>query len=85
MNSGISNYDLNNELDNFIAYVDSFYGQNDPVYPMKAIVGDLPLDKSAILDATHEYLSQLSLRENLTPIHGVVGIHLIEKGLEIFY
>ena len=66
MNSGTSNTDLNNELSNFISYVDSFYGQNDPVYPMKSIVGDLPLDKSAILDATYEYLSTISKRKSDT-------------------
>ena len=69
MNSGYqttSNTDLNNELSNFIDYVDSFYGQNDPVYPMKSIVGDLPLDKSAILDATYEYLSTISKRKSDT-------------------
>ena len=63
MNSGTSNYDLNNELENFIDYVYSFYGQNDPVYPMKSIVGNLPLDKSAILDATYEYLSTINKRK----------------------
>ena len=61
-----SNTDLNNELSNFIDYVDSFYGQNDPVYPMKSIVGDLPLDKSAILDATYEYLSTITKRKSDT-------------------
>ena len=66
MNSGTSNYDLNNELENFIDYVYSFYGQNDPVYPMKSIVGNLPLDKSAILDATYEYLSTINKRKSDT-------------------
>ena len=58
--------DLNRELSDFIDYVLSFYGENDPVYPMKSIVGDLPLDKSAILDATYEYLSTISKRKSDT-------------------
>ena len=58
--------DLNKELSDFIDYVLSFYGENDPVYPMKSIVGDLPLDKSAILDATYEYLSTISKRKSDT-------------------
>ena len=33
---------------------------------MKSIVGDLPLDKSAILDATYEYLSTISKRNSDT-------------------
>ena len=34
MNSGTTNTDLNDMLTNFVDYVDSFYGQNDPLYPM---------------------------------------------------
>ena len=33
---------------------------------MKSIVGDLPLDKSAILDATYEYLSTINKRKSDT-------------------
>ena len=66
MNSGTTSTELNDMLTNFVDYVDSFYGQNDPVYPMKSIVGDLPLDKSAILDATYEYLSTISKRKSDT-------------------
>ena len=34
MNSGQSNTRLNDMLTNFVEYVDSFYGVNDPLYPM---------------------------------------------------
>ncbi len=34
MNSGTSSTELNDMLTNFVNYVDSFYGQNDPLYPM---------------------------------------------------
>ena len=34
MNSGQSNTKLNDMLTNFVEYVDSFYGVNDPLYPM---------------------------------------------------
>ena len=34
MNSGTSSTELNDMLTNFANYVDSFYGVNDPLYPM---------------------------------------------------
>ena len=41
--------DLNKELRDFIDYVFSFYGDVDPVYPMRKVIGDAPLNKSDIL------------------------------------
>ena len=34
MNSGTSNTRLNDMLTDFVDYVDSFYGVNDPLYPL---------------------------------------------------
>ena len=34
MNSGTSSTELNDMLTNFVNYVDSFYGVNDPLYPI---------------------------------------------------
>ena len=58
--------DLNKELKDFIDYVFSFYGDVDPVYPMRKVIGDAPLNKSDILDATYDYLSAFSKRNSET-------------------
>ena len=34
MNSGTTSTELNDMLTDFVNYVDSFYGLNDPIYPM---------------------------------------------------
>ncbi len=34
MNSGTPSTHLNDMFTDFVNYVDSFYGQNDPLYPM---------------------------------------------------
>ena len=43
-------------LTEFVNYVDSFYGVNDPLYPL--IKDGQPLSKVDILGATEKYLSQ---------------------------
>ena len=48
------------ELTNFIKYVDSFYGVNDPLYPMMSRETKQPLTKFDILRATENYLSMCS-------------------------
>ena len=60
MNSGTSSTELNDMLTNFVKYVDSFYGQNDPLYPMMSRETKQPLNKHDILCATYHYLSQCS-------------------------
>ena len=57
MNSGTSSTELNDMLTNFVKYVDSFYGVNDPLYPMMSQVTKQPLTKYDILSATENYLS----------------------------
>ena len=57
MNSGTSSTELNDMLTNFVKYVDSFYGQDDPLYPMMSRETKPPLNKHAILCATENYLS----------------------------
>ena len=56
MNSGTYSTELNDMLTNFVEYVDSFYGVNDPLYPL--IKEGKPLSKVDILGATEKYLSQ---------------------------
>ena len=55
MNSGTSSTELNDMLTNFVNYVDSFYGVNDPLYPL--VKDGKPLSKVDILGATEKYLS----------------------------
>ena len=56
MNSGTTSTELNDMLTNFVEYVDSFYGVNDPLYPL--IKDGNPLSKVDILGATEKYLGQ---------------------------
>ena len=63
MNSGTSSTELNDMLTNFANYVDSFYGVNDPLYPMMNQETKQPLSKADILGATEKYLSLCSYYE----------------------
>ena len=58
MNSGTSSTELNDMLTNFVEYVDSFYGVNDPLYPL--VKDGKPLSKVDILGATEKYLGNCS-------------------------
>ena len=60
MNSGTTSTELNDMLTDFVNYVDSFYGLNDPIYPMTYKDTGLPLTKVDILGATEKYLSMCS-------------------------
>jgi hypothetical protein len=60
MKSGQSSTELNDMLTNFVSYVDSFYGVNDPLYPMMSRETKQPLNKHDILCATENYLSMCS-------------------------
>ena len=60
MNSGTTSTELNDMLTNFVDYVDSFYGSNDPLYPMMSRETTQPLTKFDILRATENYLSMCS-------------------------
>ena len=64
MNSGTSSTELNDMLTDFVNYVDSFYGQNDPIYPMMNQITKQPLTKYDILSATENYLSMCSDENN---------------------
>ena len=57
MNSGTTSTELNDMLTNFVEYVDSFYGVNDPLYPMMNQETKQPLCKLDIYGATERYLS----------------------------
>ena len=56
MNSGTTSTELNDMLTNFVEYVDSFYGVNDPLYPL--VKEGKPLSKVDILGATEKNLGQ---------------------------
>ena len=56
MNSGNSSTELNDMLTEFVNYVDSFYGQNDPLYPMMSRETKQPLTKFDIHRASENYL-----------------------------
>ena len=60
MNSGTSSTELNDMFTDFVNYVDSFYGQNDPLYPMMSRETKQPLTKFDIYRATEYYLAQCS-------------------------
>jgi len=60
MNSGQSNTRLNDMLTEFVDYVDSFYGVNDPLYPMMSRETKQPLNKTDIYGATQNHLSMCS-------------------------
>ena len=57
MNLGTSSTERNDMLTEFVNYVDSFYGLNDPIYPMTYKDTGLPLTKLDIYGATEKYLS----------------------------
>ena len=57
MNLGTTSTELNDMLTGFVDYVDSFYGLNDPIYPMTYKDTGLPLTKLDIYGATEKYLS----------------------------
>ena len=60
MNSGTSNTRLNDMFTDFVNYVDSFYGQNDPLYPMMSQETKQPLTKFDILRATENYFNRIT-------------------------
>ena len=64
MNSGTSNTRLNDMLTEFVDYVDSFYGVNDPLYPLMSRETGQPLNKHDIYGATQNYLSMCSDKTN---------------------
>ena len=64
MNSGTSNTELTDMLTNFVNYVDSFYGQSDPLYPMMSQVTKQPLSKHDIYAATANYLTMCNDETN---------------------
>ena len=59
MNSGTSSTELNDMLTNFVKYVDSFYGVNDPLYPMMS------------RETNNHLLSLTSLVQQRTTYHNV--------------
>ena len=63
MNSGESSTGLNDMLTDFVKYVDSFYGVNDPLYPMMNVETKQPLNTVDIYRATQNYLAMCDKAE----------------------
>ena len=84
MNSGTSSTELNDMLTEFVNYVDSFYGQNDPLYPMMSQETKQPLTKYDILRATENYLSMCS-DKTTSLVNGGMETLLTEKESETSY
>ena len=51
-------------LTQFVNYVDSFYGTNDPIYPMMSRETGQPLNTHDILCASHNYLKMCQDKTN---------------------
>ena len=51
-------------LTQFVDYVDSFYGTNDPIYPMMSRETKQPLTKVDILRASQNYLKMCQDKSN---------------------
>ena len=61
MEEGMTIHEIERELlTYFVNYVDSFYGVNDPLYPMMNVQTKQPLTKFDIARATGHYLAQCS-------------------------
>ena len=54
MNSGTKETDSTMMFTDFVDYVDSFYGVNDPLYPL--LKNGQPLSRVDIYEAVYEYL-----------------------------
>ena len=52
------------DIQEFVDYVDSFYGQNDPLYPMMSRETKQPLTQMDIHRATANYLAMCSDESN---------------------
>ena len=85
MNSGTPSTELNDMLTDFANYVDSFYGVNDPLYPMINQETKQPLSKEDIYAATYHYLSRCSDKRVANCEWGGMETHLIVRESETFY
>ena len=84
MNSGQSSTELNDMLTNFVNYVDSFYGVNDPLYPMMSQETKQPLTKFDILEQQRTTYQCVVIRPTSLALGGM-ETHLTERESETFY
>ena len=84
MNSGTTSTELNDMLTNFANYVDSFYGVNDPLYPMINQETKQPLSKEDIYVLHITTYHNVVTRE-LQIARGGMETHLIVRESETFY
>ena len=59
-----STQSVQQELDDFVDYIDSFYGVNDPLYPLVKETDGSSLNRSDILSAIQFYLSKIVASNN---------------------
>ena len=74
MTSNSIDYDILFERDGkeFIDYVDSFYGTNDPLYPLMSAETKQPLNKFDIKRATQTYIERIE-KGDLEYVHYTWG------------
>ena len=64
--------DYPNNVTEFVDYVDSFYGTNDPLYPLMSAETKQPLHKTDILRATLNYIDKC-MKGDLEYVHYTWG------------
>ena len=60
------------DVDQFVDYVDSFYGVNDPLYPLMSAETKQPLNKFDIKRATQTYIERIE-KGDLEYVHYTWG------------
>ena len=81
MNSGTTSNRLNEMFTDFVDYVDSFYGQNDPLYPLEK--NGQPLSRVDITKQFTNTYSYVLMRVKHSTL-GETETHLTEKESETF-
>ena len=71
-------------LTEFVNYVDSFYGVNDPLYPMMSRETKQPLNKLTFF-VQQKTTYQCVVMTVMNYAHGVMAILLIVRESETFY
>ena len=84
MNSGTSSTELNDMFTDFVNYVDSFYGQNDPLYPMMSQETKQPLQSMTFLEQQRTTYQCVVIRLTSLALGGM-AILLTEKESETSY
>ena len=84
MNSGTSSTELNDMLTDFVKYVDSFYGVNDPLYPMINVRQSNHYQKLTFSQLQSSTYHNVVMIESQI-VCGGMETHLTERESETFY